>query len=377
MFATCVVGCSQPPRGTLWYTLPSAHDLMTLDVASDASKVVDTNGAFLNLTPDPVARQLAYTNGDESAVFVADEAGHVTLLEPDAGTTRTRPTWHRGGWLTYLIPNDTVTVQPPGPTRLLGTPVQVPAFSSDGALLAYSTSNGDVHLEHSDGSDAHVLAPNITDQPVAFTPDDRELLVRTTTRLLAISIDDGTMRDLGPGGFYFSYPGDLTVTAYGDHVLVADSTGISILSLADGTRSFVASVPPNAYWLAAALAPDDVVIYALSINTSTTDAVILSTTVYACVAGTVMPMLAVDGGPCQITLSPRAKYAALDCGATYAVQLDTLARPFSVGGRLLGFEHDDEAVYVLAGTDPAIFRMSLPDGARERLTTAGTAVYLP
>ncbi|MGE5181332.1 MAG: hypothetical protein ACM31C_04695, partial [Acidobacteriota bacterium] len=168
-----------------------------------------------------------------------------------------------------------------------------------------------------------------------------------------------------------------------DHVLINDPTGLAVMSLGDGTRTYVVTGTAPYAGLPAIFTPSGHVIYGLVTDHSATDAPVYTTDVYEFDGAASTLLLSTDGFCTPELVSHDGRYAVIACPDPYVATLATAATVSLPVDGVLGFEADDTAVIATAPNadyGPSlsdVVRVGLDGKSREWLTTASSVLYLP
>lgn len=244
--------------GTLVYAERGTQHIRLLDLQTGVSDLID-GGQFGSVSIAPDAAHVAY-HGVDQVMKVADRARNVTPLERGGGCWGPGR-WLTSRALIYCISNhgDSGYMLLPdlggAPARFIGPE---PAISSDGTQLSYVDARGDLVVEGIDGGNHRVLVPS-TDPTamyhlrtvLSYTPDDRAVLLwdyeAAPATLRIVTIADGASVDVddvrpasapdGPKTFYGASP----FSPDGSEIVLQSSTALIAVNLATGAKRVLAS----------------------------------------------------------------------------------------------------------------------------------------
>ncbi|HEX5059601.1 MAG TPA: hypothetical protein VFV99_09590 [Kofleriaceae bacterium] len=255
------VGTS-PVTGTVVFTERATQHIRVLDVGTGVSDLID-GGQFGSVSIAPDAAHVAYQGVDQIMKF-ADRSANVTPVLPGGGCVGPG-TWLTSRSLAYcatingnsgfmLLPDLDGTAP-----RFIGP---LPAISNDGHQLSYVDARGDAVIEDIDGANRRVVVPS-TD-PTAlyhfrgvtgFTPDDRAILISDyemyPAKLRIVALADGSSIDVddaldgsspfGPTLFY----GASRFSPDGSEIVLQSTTGLVAIDLGTGTKRVLAPFAPR------------------------------------------------------------------------------------------------------------------------------------
>jgi len=257
---TLIAACgASESSGTVAYAEPGTYNIRLLDVATGASRLIDS-GAFAGVTFAPDGKYLAYVGADR-VTKVADRSGAITPLLPGGGGCYSIPTWLSNSSLTYCIEDSAHSGMMFVPSigavpRFVDT---APAVSPDETLDSYVNAHGDLIIENVDGSDARVLVPSPDptatspgEAALTFTPDQQAVVVadyRTTPSLHIVRVSDGQNIDVpgvAAGGTPFGAPvfrGASMFSPDGSEFVVQSAMGLVAVATATGATRMLAAFP--------------------------------------------------------------------------------------------------------------------------------------
>jgi hypothetical protein len=260
LIAVALAACgASEGSGTVAYAERDTYNIRLLDIATGASRLIDS-GAFAGVTFAPDGKHVAYVGADR-VMKVADRSGTITPLVPGGGGCYSLPTWLSSSSLTYCIDDSAhsgmMFVPSIGaPPRFVDTP---PVVSPDGRIDAYVNARGDLILENIDGSDARVLvsSPDPTgmspgQSAMTFTPDQQAVVVmdyRSAPGLHIVRVSDGQSIDVpgvSAGGTSFGSPvfrGASMFSPDGGELVMQSTTGLVAVATATGTTRMLAPFP--------------------------------------------------------------------------------------------------------------------------------------
>lgn len=247
--------------GTLVYAERGTQHIRVLDIGAGTSELID-DGQFGSVSIAPDAKHVAYS-GVDKIVKVADRAGTITPLLPDGGCS-TIGDWISSSTLRYCISDSqhqgtmlVASVDHTSPRYLDAYGV---AVSGDGSLDAYVNARGDLIVERIDGSDRRVLVPSPDPSAInpsmnvgGFTPDMRALLISDYVAypngIHIVTIADGVsinVDDVWFSGTPLGAPTFRGASMFSpDHseILMQSSTGLVAVAIASGAKRMIAPFP--------------------------------------------------------------------------------------------------------------------------------------
>lgn len=254
---TLVAACgASESSGTVAYAERDTFNVRLLDVATGTSRLIDS-GAFAGVTFAPDGTHVAYVGGDH-VMKVADRSGTITPVLPGGGGCYSVPAWLSSSSLTYCIEDSAhsgmMFVASIGATpRFVETP---PAVSPDGTLDSYVNARGDLIIENVDGSDARVLVPSPdptamspAQSAMTFTPDQQAVVVadyRGAPGLHIVRVSDGQSIDVpgvSAGGTPFGpvvFRGASRFSPDGSELVMQSTTGLVAVATATGATRMLA-----------------------------------------------------------------------------------------------------------------------------------------
>ncbi len=253
------------------YSEADTFDVRVLDLGTGADQLIDS-GEFGSVSIAPDRAHVAYA-GTGGLVKVADRAGSITPL-PSGGCSGPG-IWHSDSVLTYCVSTGTMLLPAlDAVPRLLES--RGFAVFADGETVTYVDQSGDLVLEHRSGSDHRILwsspvptSPAVylaglsADQEVALVADSGAF----PPRLHIVSISDGSsiiVEDAFLLRTPFGTPTFLGASSFAaDHseLLLQSTTSLIAVTLATGARRTISMFGDRVSGGGAAFLPDGRVLW--------------------------------------------------------------------------------------------------------------------
>ncbi len=379
---------STPGTGTVVYSEATTGHLRTLDVASGADRVIDDGGAFGSLSIAADGQRVAYV-GSDAIVRVADLDGHLTSLELPNGMTQYTgcapgPTWGPNNSLTYCIYDNGWSsfglLPAPGQTarKLIASSV---AVSNDASSIVYHrrdaanpTALGDVVFEHVDGSGQRVLAADVVERNITFTPDGQHVAATADngvdSDVVVHALSDGATRVLGTGWLASPIAGGSVFSPDGSEMLAVLGGELTAVHLTTGVARRLTTFEPGVTITFASFIDADRVIFQRHKQTPPTGHTVDITESVRITDGTTELIVMPDNNRCSVrAIAIDAELAAVECEGAKIVSFDGTVHA-SRDAAALGISADRRGIVTLAD-DGALGFLSI-DGDYRALAAAST-----
>ena len=257
-----LVACNSPTTdasavGTIAYLAPGTGSVHVRDLATGADTVLD-DGAFAGLALAPDAQHVAY-RGDDETLKIADRTGRVMAMLGGGGCAGPAR-WVSPSALLYCTSAGTLIL-----SALDATPRIVPgavSISPDATTDAYIAGNGDLIVEDLAGISPRVLVPSPDptrvvpgERTAGFTPDGRAVLVAAFAAVpntlhvvqlaSAASVDVVGVSSLGTSFGMPVFQGASAFSPDSSELLMQTSTALVAVTLATGAQRTIAAYPAH------------------------------------------------------------------------------------------------------------------------------------
>lgn len=243
--------------GSIAYTEPGTNNVRVRDLASGHDTLIDP-GQFGSISIAPDAQHVIYAGADQLPKL-AGRSGFIRRLP---GSAYVAPaTWISNSAALYGVSDGSIVLPSlDGTSRALDN---IAVVSPDHTQVANVDAQGNIVLENLDGTNHRILSPSIAptsrypmESMIGFTPDQHAVLVADTSTspvsLHIISIADGSsidVADASMGGTPFGSPGPRVIGASpfssdGSEVLMQSTTALIAVSLATGAKRTISTFVP-------------------------------------------------------------------------------------------------------------------------------------